>query len=339
MTEHTTPDRPGEPAELHFPPDVRTADGRSRRVGVEIEFAGVRERPAAELVAIHFGGRPVRDHAYRFRVPTDLGEFVVELDTQFAHPGEKKAAGDDGLDRLIDSMGVGAAELIGDLSTGFVPCEVVAPPLEIAELPRLDALLKDLIEAGARGTDEHPIYAFGLHYNPEVVATTVEHILPVLKSFLLLADRLRRLTLQDTMRTLLPFARPFPRDYVLLVLDPDYRPSLEAFISDYLQYNPTRNRELDCLPLFAHIDRDRVLQAVNDPRVTPRPTFHYRLPDARFRDVADPVVAEWNRWVQVERLAADTARLDAMAAAYRENFGRLIPGNWAEMTERWLSGL
>ncbi|OBX33760.1 putative amidoligase enzyme [Halomonas elongata] len=38
------------------------------------------------------------------------------------------------------------------------------------------------------------------------------------------------------------------------MLDPDYQPDLRTLIDDYLEYNPTRNRELDLLPLFAYLD-------------------------------------------------------------------------------------
>jgi hypothetical protein len=34
------------------------------------------------------------------------------------------------------------------------------------------------------------------------------------------------------------------------------RPDLDTLIDDYLEYNPTRNRALDFLPLFLHLDED-----------------------------------------------------------------------------------
>ena len=56
-----------------------------------------------------------------------------------------------------------------------------------------------------------------------------------------------------------------------------------------------------------------------DPRIEPRPAFRYRLPRARLGDPKWSVLLEWNRWVEVERLAEDTERLDKMSLAFRRN--------------------
>jgi hypothetical protein len=112
---------------------------------------------------------------------------------------------------------------------------------------------------------------------------------------------------------------------------------METLIDDYLIYNPTRNRELDMLPLFAWIDEERVRDAVADKRINPRPTFHYRLPDARVDRPDWTVTTEWNRWCVVERLSARPEKLAAMAQAYWENQGRLIPRDWAIMSSEWIA--
>jgi hypothetical protein len=120
------------------------------------------------------------------------------------------------------------------------------------------------------------------------------------------------------------------------VLAPGYAPDQAGLIDNYLHANPTRNRELDMLPLFAWIDEDRVRSCVPDARIKARPTFHYRLPDARIGDPGWSLALEWNRWCVVERLAADAERLAAMSEAWTANDARLVPGNWAIMSTGWL---
>ena len=92
-------------------------------------------------------------------------------------------------------------------------------------------------------------------------------------------------------------------------------PSLEELIDDYLEFNPTRNRSLDMLPLFQYLDKERIDAVIDDERVKPRPTFHYRLPNC---DIDDP---GWNldnsldTWLQVEQLAFDK-KLSEIATEY-----------------------
>jgi len=85
----------------------------------------------------------------------------------------------------------------------------------------------------------------------------------------------------DTTRRLLNFAEPFPDEYVRLLAGESYWPDESALIDDYVRLNPTRNRDLDMLPLLAFLDEDRVRSKLPDEKINPRPTFHYRLPDMR----------------------------------------------------------
>ena len=69
------------------PPEPRNPDGETRRVGVEIEFAGLPPRDTAELVRELFGGELTVVSPHRLKVQgTRWGDFVIELDTQYAHP-------------------------------------------------------------------------------------------------------------------------------------------------------------------------------------------------------------------------------------------------------------
>lgn len=111
-------------------------------------------------------------------------------------------------------------------------------------------------------------------------------------------------------------------------------------MGDYLAHNPTRNRPLDMLPLLAHLDSRRVLHAAEDKHlVKARPAFHYRLPNCMIDEPAWTLAQEWNRWVAVERLAADPEKLASMSRDYLrlegESFKPFID-KWPDALARYL---
>jgi hypothetical protein len=132
----------------------------------------------------------------------------------------------------------------------------------------------------------------------------------------------------DPTRRLLGFAERYPSTYVELLAHEAYWPSMPTLIDDYLEANPTRNRDLDLLPLLAFLEESRVRGALPNEKIKKRPTFHYRLPDCRLADPNWSPVVEWNRWVAVERLAADRERLALVCAAYLQNIE--AEGAWAD---------
>ena len=73
-----------------------------------------------------------------------------------------------------------------------------------------------------------------------------------------MSPRLWRAIDPDMTRRLLSFAEPFPDEYVRLIADDNYWPDLSALIDDYLKWNPSRDRDLDMLPLLAFVDEERV---------------------------------------------------------------------------------
>ena len=186
-----------------------------------------------------------------------------------------------------------------------------------------------LRKLGAKGTDESVVYAFGVHINPEAPSLETGSVLNHLRAFLLLSDWLHAMMDIDFTRWLSPYINKFPRDYARKVVDPDYAPDQDGLIDDYIAANPTRNRELDLLPLLMHIDEERVRGRLDDGLTSSRPTYHYRLPDCRLNDASWSLGREWNIWVQVERLAADPERLASWGRDYIEHFDQLIPGDWA----------
>jgi len=324
------------------PPHSRTSDGRERRIGVEIEFANLDCRQAAQLVRNRFKGQLQEQDPHRFAVlGTEFGDFTVELDWRYVHESEStEEGGESTRDRppeesVTDTLEREFYTTLGDIGRLWVPVEIVAPPVPISRLAELDVIVQDLRTAGAEGTDEGLLFAFATQLNPEVPSLEHESILAHIKAFLLLSDWLRKEIDLDVKRRLLPFIDPFPKSYVEKVVDPEYRPSQEQLIDDYLEANPTRNRELDLLPLFSELDPDRVRARIDDPLIKSRPTFHYRLPDTRLRDPSWGLVTEWNRWVRVERLAADEDRLKAAGKEYLARATRWIPREWIEAIERW----
>ena len=325
-------------SKLRLPPRNYNFEGNRRRAGVEIEFAAVSPSRVATRVAKLYGGTAEQEDPHRFHIRgTRLGNFLVELDTQYAHraPGEVGPSAS-GLQGLMETFSNTMRELYGDLGSLVIPYEVVCPPIEVEQLPELEALLLALREEGAQGTRDNLLHAFGVQFNPDIATRDPQWILAVLKAEILLSEWLRSIISVDMARRILAFADPFPKAYIHIILKDEYWPDIDQLIEDYLIYNPTRNRELDMLPLFLWLDADRVRRKIPDKLVKPRPTFHYRLPDANIRESRWSLTLEWNRWCVVERLAEDREILAEMGKSYLENDLSILSEDWALRCTEWL---
>ena len=311
-----------------------TQDNKPRRLGVEIEFAGLSGEEIVNELKRHFGG--CVEHLSPFESElrdSEFGTFKVELDSNQVKDFGEKA------EEFLQSAEVERADLqkkffetVGSLAGALVPWEIVAPPIPFKDLPRLYQLIEDLRDSGASGTRLAPHYAFGVHLNPELPALDVNTILRYLQAYCCLYDWIKETEKTDLSRRITPYINHFSKEYVSKILAPDYAPSLEELIDDYLEFNPTRNRSLDMLPLFQYLDKERIDAVIDDERVKPRPTFHYRLPNC---DIDDP---GWNldnsldTWLQVEQLAFDK-KLSEIATEYQGilNEGTTKPSEpWAE---------
>ena len=320
-----------------LPPLTHTSHGAMRRLGVEIEFSGMSIESASEIVEGTFGGVIEKISAFEHRVQrTCMGDFNVELDYEYLKAmGREDNAGD--RDSLLDQV---PQEFLAEIARRLVPIEIVSPPIAMDRIGQLDRVVDKLRDAGARGTRHSPLYAFGLHLNPEMPALDAETISAYLRAFLCLYEWLLRVSEVDWTRRVTPYINPFPTDYVQQVVAPDYSPSISQLIDDYLASNADRNRALDMLPLFAHLDEERVRAVIDDPRIKARPTLHYRLANC---DVDIPgwgIDTAWRHWLEVERLAADHDRLKTIADAYLEHLGGFTSrafGDWATTCEQWLS--
>lgn len=325
-------------SKLRLPPRRENFEGKPRRVGVEIEFAAVSAERAAQRVAALYGGEAEREDSHRYHIKgTRLGDFLVELDTQYAHrTGGAQTIGSTGFQGFMETFSEAMREIYGDLGSLVIPYEVVCPPIDVENLTELQGLILALREEGATGTGDNLLHAFGCQLNPDIATRDPEWILAVLKAEILLSDWLRSIISIDIARQILAFADPFPQTYVHMVLREDYWPDTGKLIDDYLLYNPTRNRELDMLPLFMWLDEARVRRSVPDKLVKSRPTFHYRLPDAKIREANWSLALEWNRWCVVERLAEDREMLAQMGKAYTENDLSILSEDWALRCTEWL---
>ncbi len=316
------------PTSIEFatPPMLRNEQGRVRRVGVEVEFVGPSAEQTVRALQQALGGEILQEDPHAFALKgSAMGDFTVELDSRILHPAKRMDGGAGGVLPRI-------AALFGFAASYLVPCELVTSPTPIDRLQDFDRILTILRELGAKGTQDGPLYAFGLHFNPEIPRQDAATVTAFMKSFALLNPWLRREVAPDRTRDLLGFADPFPPAYVRRIASPDYWPDIAAFIDDYLDANPTRNRDLDLLPLLHHLDAARVRAVLPNEKINGRPTFHYRLPDARVSDPGWSIAPDWNRWVEVERLAADREKLDAVGSAYLSFEGE--DKSWADVVEQ-----
>ncbi|MFT6556466.1 amidoligase family protein [Sneathiella sp.] len=305
------------------PPITHNPDNQERRAGFEFEFADVDIQTCSEIIAELFGGKIKYKNALEAEVTdTPMGNFKVELDAQMLkslaaklemkHPVEE--------DSLLDMNQIRAAlsARMGQAAGLMVPYEIVTPPMPFDQLPKLEALRQKLQEKDAKGTRSAFVNAFGTHINPEVASEKVSYIRDILRAFLILYPWLKKVMRIDLPRRMLTYIDPFPEAYVKLVLQDDYDPSLDQFIEDYLAHNPTRNRALDLLPLFAHL-KPSMLDGLDEGQrklVKARPTFHYRLPNCEIDDPDWRIARDWNYWIEVEKLANDPEKLRSMAADY-----------------------
>ncbi len=332
MTTLTTPENIDE----WLPPQRYNADSNMRRVGIEIELAGVDAKAMTDSLMDLFGGILKTHSATEMCVEDSaLGSFTIELDSEYLKSlyAPTEAINDAGEVEPAHSML--ASDILLKAAEHFVPWEIVSPPIPLTELPHINRLIDALRQQGALGTRHALRYAFGVHLNPELPSLKTETIVNYLKAYLCLYDWIAMHERVDTTRKLTSYINHFDKAYIAKVIHPDYAPSQEGLIDDYIQHNPTRNRSLDLLPLFTFIDEQRVRNAIDDPRIKSRPTFHYRLPNC---DIDNPnwnIYNPWKLWLAVESLANDPSRLYKMCDEYQLALDRLthaIDDHWAQRT-------
>lgn len=320
-----------------MPPRTRTGDGALRRIGVEIEMIGLSVEDVSRIVAEEIGGNLEVKSRYEHLLHGDeAGDWGIELDYAYLKERGREDEAEDELKAMLDEA---AESVLRVGAEAVVPVEIVSPPLPLERLPDIQKLIVALRKAGAKGSGAGLAYAFGMQFNPELPGLDARTITSYLKAFFCLFDWLVRRSEVDMTRRLSGYSASFPGKYIRKVVDPRYWPQQDDLIDDYLADNPTRNRALDMLPLFLYLDKPRLRAVVEDPRVKPRPTLHYRLPNSEIDRQDWGVHIAWNDWLKVEQLACDADRLGDTCKAYvswlDKPLTRLIE-DWADEVEGML---
>ena len=314
-------------------------DGAPRKFGIELEYTALGLLESVEAVESIYGGRREQVGKYRYKLhDTPAGTFTVELDIKMmhqlnAHFGKETEAGQHRLEEAADAI-------LSPIITRLSPTEIITPPLQESELAQLEQLVSLLRERGAQGTGASVLNAYGLHINTDTPGLDAATLLAYLQAFVLLQDWLSEQTEMDLTRLIAQYAKLFPEAYAKHILQPSYQPTIGELIDDYLHFNPSRDRALDMLPLFAYIDEPRVRAVIKDMRVQIRPTFHFRMPNCRIDEADWRVQDEILHWGHVEKLAHDHSLRQHMSEAYLADTERLMhrfDDEWPEQTARWLA--
>jgi len=327
-----------ERSAYRLPPRPYNAHGVMRRVGLEVELGGLSLECTLEVIHAVLGGSiELTSRTVGRVVDTRLGKFQVEFDhsllqkRSYLRPLERIGW----LDREDDEAAQRIEDSVLRVASEIVPIEVVTPPIRCDELDELDELWEALRSAGAQGTYDSPLFAFGLHLNPELPARDLPTVLAFTRAFLLLEEWLMSASHVALTRRISPFIRSFPEAYRRVVLPPDYAPNAAQFVDDYLTHSPTRNRTLDLLPLLVDLYGPALLSRVDEASlVKGRPTFHYRLPNCEIASAGWTPARDWNRWLVVERLANDSEQLSTLSGRYLETqdlLARLQGQGWTEL--------
>lgn len=327
--------------EFKSPPTKTNSKGKERSVGYEFEFTGLQMSSAAEMIKTVYGGAVEKISSFKYKVwNTALGTFRLELDAQMLREKKyesllKKVGIDLDTFKEKDSIEVSLVEL----ASTVVPFEIITPPIPLSEMYQLNAVTENLRIRKAEGTGSSFIYAFGLHINPEISESGTESILNHLRAYVLLDPWIRKDAAVNVSRRISPFIKPYKEEYILHILNEKYRPDLETLIRDYFLFENTRNRALDLLPLFMHLNEELTGSLLKDTITSARPTWHYRLPNCSIEDENWSLAQEWNRWVLVEKLASDEKELHRYIRANKKVKKETMIGferKWIELMNRWV---
>ncbi len=324
------------------PPHLKNRAGEERTVGYEFEFTGIEIEQVAQLVKNLYGGKIEKISTYEIEVQdSEFGTFKIELDAQLLR--DKK------YEKLLKSVGIdvddiqdkdGKEKKLMEMAATIVPYEIVSPPIPLSKMDALDHLVEKLREEKVKGTGSSILYAFGMHINPEVPDNRVESILNHTKAYVMMDPWIRSEADINMSRRITPFIDPYSEEYVKMVLNPEYNPDIKTMIRDYFDHDNSRNRSLDLLPLFMHLDEKTTSSMIDEELTSARPTYHYRLPDCSFEKKEWSPALEWNRWVLVERLADDKERLAQLSRNWLKLSDKLMIGfesKWIKKIAEWVS--
>lgn len=327
----------------HFktPPSTTNPSGRERSVGFEFEFTGLEMEDAAEMLTDLYGGSVKKVSTYEFKVKdTAFGTFSLELDARLLRDKKYETfLGTLGIDIKTFKNISTIEDRLKKMASSVVPFEIITPPIRISEMQELNRLLDELRRWKAKGTGSSFFYAFGLHINPEIPDESAESLLSHLRAYVLLDPWIRKDANVDISRRLTPYINEYREDYLKQILNVAYRPDLKSLIRDYFWYDNSRNRPLDMLPLFIHLEPEFAREFIDEKITKSRPTYHYRLPNCSIEDPEWTLADEWNRWVLVEQLASDRKSLEQYCRAWFKIKKDTMIGfeqKWIAFMNRWV---
>lgn len=282
-----------------------------KRVGVEIEFAGLSVQEAADAIASArgVGGKVVLKNSYVAVIEGGaLDGAHVELDSRFANPAPEGER--DFLDEMLDAFDM--REKAADAASLVAPVELSTPPIPEKKLHIVDAAIKALRDAGATGTTDSPFAAYGLHLNCELDPPDPDRAVRIAAAYAFAEEWVRWRVDPDLSRRATPFVDPYPPVLAYGLSQRLRRDKLnyESFLELYALWCPTRNHGLDMWPLLGWLDEKAASRASMSKIKRPRPAFHYRLPDS---DLADPdwgPAADLAIWRKIERIGDDPDLLE-----------------------------
>jgi hypothetical protein len=321
-----------------MPERLYKSDNKERRVGVEVEISGISYEKLVSLVADLLAGEARTVSRYVSKVSTPLGDFTIELDSK---PVQELDLQDERLPESVRELGGHAMDIIDFAAERIVPLEIISPPLPFSELDQIEMLCNRLQDAGALGSREAIFYAFGLQLNPELPDLEASTLVAYFRAFAALYDWLKSRHQLDISRKFTTYIEPWHNHYLDRLFEEGYNPDVTRLMEDYLADNPTRNRALDLLPLFSHLDDDLLRRHVDDPRVKARPTLHYRLPDCDIDNRNWHFSTVWNDWVVLEQIVANKPDLEELTDLFRRSrkfsFSNLTH-SWKDTCHQWLQG-
>ncbi|MEQ8290436.1 MAG: amidoligase family protein [Gammaproteobacteria bacterium] len=328
---------------LKLPQKTKTEQGTERHVGFEFEYSGISLDDSVSLVAGLVKGSVRKKNAFLYEIEQpEFGPFGVELDASLLKEEKyKQFLGDVGIDLDELDQEKKLERVLKDLAETVVPVEIVSPPLPMSKMNIVEDLTETLRKGKAKGSGASILYAFGLHINIEACSQEADYLLSHIRAYALLYDWICEVSDVDLTRQVSRYIKEYPDDYLEVLLDNDYRPDINGLIDDYLRLVKSRNFALDMMPCFADIDEDKVMRKATEPElIKPRPAFHYRLPNCLIDEEDWNVANEWQYWLAIEKLAANSTLLEQLTNDYwNTRRGSLFAtkGKWVDHLSSQLS--
>jgi hypothetical protein len=319
--------------QFELPPQPFKDNGDVRRVGFELEFSGIDLQQTVDTV------KRVLNASIRHRteaevelISAELGKFNIEIDWAYLKSRATKESGPQE-DRVW-------VDLLSRVAPLLVPIEVVCPPIAVTRLNELSPMVDALRKAGAIGTEESFISAYGVHVNVELPDLTAKTLGIYIRAYALLQWWIVDRHKIDIARRISPYIDLYSKAYLKQVLSHP-NADMNRIFDDYLEHNPSRNRGLDLLPLLASIDERRVRNVVDDPKIKARPAFHYRLPDCRIEHDDWSLQVPYNSWLVVEKLADMPEAIADLSAKFlsadrQRPLLDISRTDWVETIDQWL---